>query len=100
MTQFEKLSDEIELLRPKTDSDIDYSDIPETDDNWFETAELVMELTPAQPKEKISIFVDREVLDFFKKSGDGYQTRINAVLKGYVWEKKKQSTSADRLPSI
>jgi len=28
--------------------------------------------------------VDQDVLDFFRKTGKGYQTRINAVLRSYV----------------
>jgi uncharacterized protein (DUF4415 family) len=28
--------------------------------------------------------VDREVLDFFRREGKGYQTKINAVLRSYV----------------
>jgi uncharacterized protein (DUF4415 family) len=28
--------------------------------------------------------IDRDVLDFFRSTGKGYQTRMNAVLKSYV----------------
>jgi uncharacterized protein (DUF4415 family) len=28
--------------------------------------------------------VDRDLLDFFRKTGNGYQTRINAMLRSYV----------------
>jgi uncharacterized protein (DUF4415 family) len=28
--------------------------------------------------------VDRDVLDYFRGMGKGYQTRINAVLRSYV----------------
>jgi uncharacterized protein (DUF4415 family) len=35
-------------------------------------------------KTPVSIRLDEEVLDYFKSSGRGYQTRINAVLKSYV----------------
>jgi uncharacterized protein (DUF4415 family) len=37
-----------------------------------------------QPKEVLNMRVDRHVLDFFRKTGRGYQTRINAVLRAYV----------------
>jgi len=37
------------------------------------------------PKKKaISIRVDEDVLDFYKKQGAGYQRRINAVLRSYM----------------
>jgi uncharacterized protein (DUF4415 family) len=88
MKQSEKLRDEVKALRQKTDEDIDYSDIPATGEDWFKTAELALELTPGQSKEKISMFIDREVLDFFRRSGNGYQTRMNAVLRLRVGKEK------------
>jgi uncharacterized protein (DUF4415 family) len=53
---------------------------PVLDEEWFRTAQLVM----PQPKAPISIRVDREVLDWFKSQGPGYQSRMNAVLAAYV----------------
>lgn len=41
------------------------------------------------PKDAISIRLDSDVLDFFKATGKGYQTRINAVLRHYMTEKLK-----------
>jgi uncharacterized protein (DUF4415 family) len=35
-------------------------------------------------KQAISIKLDRDLLDFFKSQGRGYQTRINAVLRHYM----------------
>jgi uncharacterized protein (DUF4415 family) len=41
------------------------------------------------PKKKaISIRVDEDVLDYFKSQGDGYQRRINAVLRSYMQKAK------------
>ena len=40
-------------------------------------------------KTAISIRVDEDVLNFFKKEGDGYQRRINAVLRSYMQQKAK-----------
>jgi uncharacterized protein (DUF4415 family) len=37
-----------------------------------------------QRKAPLNIRVDREVLDYFRGTGRGYQTRINAVLRSYV----------------
>ena len=37
-----------------------------------------------QPKAVLNMRVDRQVLDFFRATGPGYQTRINAVLAAYV----------------
>ena len=35
-------------------------------------------------KKAISIRVDEDVLDYFKKQGEGYQRRMNAVLRSYM----------------
>ena len=91
MPQSGKQQNELVRLREVRDEDINYTDISETSDDWFKTAELALELTSKRPKEKISMLIDHEVLDFFKQSGTGYQTRMNAVLKGYVWENKQQA---------
>lgn len=40
-------------------------------------------VTP-QKKVPISFRVDPDVLAFFKSKGGGYQSRMNAVLRGYV----------------
>lgn len=40
-------------------------------------------------KNAISIRLDQDVIDFFKATGKGYQTRINAVLRHYMQEAGK-----------
>ena len=45
-------------------------------------------------KTAISIRVDDDVLNFFKKEGDGYQRRINAVLRSYMQQKAKPKKRA------
>jgi uncharacterized protein (DUF4415 family) len=43
------------------------------------------------PKKKaISIRVDEDVLEYFKKQGAGYQRRMNAVLRSYMQQKRKK----------
>jgi uncharacterized protein (DUF4415 family) len=38
--------------------------------------------------------VDRQVLDYFRKTGRGYQTRVNAVLAAYVRHMEREGKSA------
>src|SRR6267142_190423 len=45
-------------------------------------------------KKEISIRVDEDVLDYFKSEGDGYQRRINAVLRSYMQQKAKPKKRA------
>ncbi len=66
-----------------SDEDIDYSDIPPLDDEFFKNTKLVRQ----SPKtEKISIRVDTEILEWFRShaQGKGYQTLINDILRIYV----------------
>ena len=41
-------------------------------------------------KVPISLRVDPEVLAFFKREGDGYQSRMNAVLRGYMRSRRRK----------
>jgi uncharacterized protein (DUF4415 family) len=61
------------------DEDIDYSDIPELDDDFFKNAEVVM----PPGKKPVTIRLDEDVLNWMKAQGKGYQSRINAVLRAY-----------------
>jgi uncharacterized protein (DUF4415 family) len=45
-------------------------------------------------KKAISIRVDEDVLDYFKSQGDGYQRRMNAVLRSYMQQKAKPKKRA------
>jgi uncharacterized protein (DUF4415 family) len=54
-------------------------------DNWYENAYLV---TPPS-KERISIRLDDDVLEFFRSQGRGYQSRINAVLRAFMEAQKR-----------
>ena len=62
------------------DEDIGYSDIPELDDEVF--AQPLVAWPPR--KAPITIRVDADVLDWFRREGRGYQTRINQVLRRYI----------------
>jgi uncharacterized protein (DUF4415 family) len=48
--------------------------------SWFRNAKLVI----PEPKEAVSIRLDRDVMEWFRRQGKGHQTRINAVLRTYV----------------
>jgi uncharacterized protein (DUF4415 family) len=61
-------------------SKIDISEVPELDEDFFREATLRL----PQAKQLVSIRIDRDVLDWFKQQGKGYQTKINAVLQAYV----------------
>jgi uncharacterized protein (DUF4415 family) len=65
------------------DSEIDFSDAPELGPDFFARAIL----WPGA-KKQITLRIDPDILDFFRKHGKGYQTTINAVLRKYVEARK------------
>lgn len=70
----------LEEMAQVRDEDIDTSDIPEADNEFWEKAVLI----PAPGKERLTLRLDNYVIDWFKRRGRGYQSRINAVLRSYV----------------
>lgn len=72
-----------------TDEDIDRAIADDPD--WAEFKDIDWSkavLVVPKPKKSISLRVDEDVIDFFKSTGKGYQTRINAVLRHYMREQK------------
>ena len=67
------------------DQEIDTSDIGELDDDFFRNAELRV---PA--KQAVTIRLDADVLEWFKEQGQGYQTRINQLLRLYMQSKQQR----------
>jgi uncharacterized protein (DUF4415 family) len=67
----------------------DYDEIPELTDDFFRHADLhiggklVQRGRPrlADPKEAVSMRLDPEVIAHFRRSGRGWQSRINALLR-------------------
>ena len=70
------------------EKDIDYSDIPELDDSFWDNAEIEY----PENKKPVTLRLDRDVLDWFKSTGRGYQTKINAILRSYVEAHKKNAS--------
>lgn len=52
---------------------------------WFKVATLV---DPSADKQRITIRLDKDIIDYFKEQGSGYQSRINKVLRAYVLTRK------------
>jgi uncharacterized protein (DUF4415 family) len=81
-----------EAVRAKTEeqleadiaSDPDWADIPH---DWYKDAELV----DPRKKKLMSLRLDADVVDWFKAQGDGYQTKMNAVLKAFVEAQRKHN---------
>jgi uncharacterized protein (DUF4415 family) len=70
----------VDRLRKEPDETIDYSELAPLGEDFFRAAEWLM---PAG-KSEVSLRLDKDVLDFFRRTGKGYQSRINAVLRAYM----------------
>ena len=74
-----------ERIDAMQDEDIDFSDIPELTDDFFERAVFV----PA--KQLVTIRLDADVVAWLKQNGKGYQTRTNKILRT-VMESQERAT--------
>jgi uncharacterized protein (DUF4415 family) len=72
------------VLGPK-----DYEEVPELTDEWFKRADLykgcklIKRGRPPspRPKQALSLRLDDDVVAYFRRSGRGWQSRINAALR-------------------
>jgi len=93
LAQLEDKSDwkRVEAL---TDEDIeraiedDPDAAPVLDEAFWRNAQI---LDPRHEKSTITMRVDDDVLDFFKRGGAGYQSRMNAVLRAYVYARRERA---------
>jgi uncharacterized protein (DUF4415 family) len=69
-----------DFLASESDAGIDFSDIARLGPDFWRRARLRM---PAK-KQSVTLRLDQDVLQWFRRPGRGYQTRINAVLRSYV----------------
>jgi uncharacterized protein (DUF4415 family) len=68
---------------------IDPDDAPHLTREWFERADLyqgdrmVRRGRPksASPKKAVNLRLDSDVLEYFRKTGPGWQTRVNEALR-------------------
>jgi uncharacterized protein (DUF4415 family) len=75
-------------LRALKDREIDYSDIPpQREVKWTRPGALVL----TENKKQITVRLDADVLEFFRKTGSRYQSRINAALREYMKAHEKAS---------
>ncbi len=77
-------------LREMSDREIADSDIPKLDKSFWKNAKLTM----PEPKDRLTIRVDHDVVEWLKRKGSGYQTRINAILRSYMKAQSDEGASS------
>ena len=70
---------ELKALAAMPDSTIDFSDIPPLTNDFWKNAVVGRFYKPT--KTSTTVRVDTDVLAWLKSKGQGYQTRINSILR-------------------
>lgn len=73
---------DVERLRNMKDEDIDFSDIPKTTPEMWEKGFVRKPLISKNPAEDSPI--DRDIIEYIKTQGRGYQEKINQLLRDYI----------------
>jgi uncharacterized protein (DUF4415 family) len=97
------LGSDLARLDATSDDDIarqigeDPDTVPELTDNWFEKANLYIGDTlirrgrgrpPLEaPKKLVPLRLDQDVIDRFRATGPGWQSRVNAALRKHLGDK-------------
>lgn len=71
--------EELRVMAGRPDSDIDYSDIPPLSDALMAEAVRGRFWRPVKAQTSVRIYAD--ILEWLKTPGEGYQTRLNAILR-------------------
>jgi uncharacterized protein (DUF4415 family) len=86
---------DFERMARMTEEDIDRTSPPELanlpDDFWDSAVWM-----PPINKQPISLRVDDDVLEWFRKAGPRYQSRMNAVLRSYMKAMSRDAGSSAR----
>jgi uncharacterized protein (DUF4415 family) len=82
---------ELQALANRPDDEIDYSDIPPLDDEFWKRAVRNPFYRPL--KSQLTVRVDNDVLAWLRAKGKGYQTRINAILRRAMLEETSERRS-------
>ncbi|MBF2057936.1 MAG: BrnA antitoxin family protein [Cyanobacterium sp. T60_A2020_053] len=70
-------------LESMTDEDIDFSDCPEITPEMAKNA-VVRRGLKFSKKQSLTLFLDAEIVNWYKQNEVDHQTEINKVLKEYI----------------
>ena len=82
---------DLKRLDTMKDEDIDFSEIPEITPEMFARGIVRRGLKPIPPKKQLTLRMDSDVIEWFKKQGRGYQTKINSLLRAYMEEHRRKA---------
>jgi len=75
------------------DSDINLSEVPEVTPEMFARSVVRRGLKEIKPRKvQLTVRVDRDVLQWYRSRGRGYQTQINALLRAFMEASRSRLT--------
>jgi uncharacterized protein (DUF4415 family) len=80
---------EIAALAALPDEKIDYSDIPRLTERFWSNAARNPFYRPV--KRQVTLRLDADVIAWLQQKGKGYQTRLNALLRGAMLKEHENS---------
>jgi uncharacterized protein (DUF4415 family) len=82
-----ELQAELDVLAAMPDSEIDTTEMPPITD-WSSAVRGAFYRPIKRP---LSLRVDADIIDWFQRQGQGYQTRMNSALREYVERHRKRA---------
>ncbi len=79
---------ELTKVDAMTDADVDAL-AAEDDEGSFDWSRATVGFPG--PKQQLTVRLDKDVIDWFRAQGRGYQTRMNAVLRSFVEAQRERS---------
>ena len=79
-----------ERLDAMTDEDIDFSEIPPITDEMFARGVLFPPLEVREPREEVTLKLDRDLAEWYRSQGSGYQILINLILRRFMQEELRK----------
>jgi uncharacterized protein (DUF4415 family) len=77
-----------EIMKEKDRTRSDAPEGPPLGADFWKEAKVIH---PEGPKKQITVRLDADMVEWFKRQGRGYQTRMNAVLRSYYETYKNAS---------
>ena len=75
---------ELAKLATRSDSEIDYSDIPPLSEKFWQNAVRNPFYRPV--KQQVTLRIDADILAWLRQHGKGYQSRLNSLLRSAMIE--------------
>jgi uncharacterized protein (DUF4415 family) len=82
-----KLKAELDALESMPESEIDTAEMPPVTD-WSKAVRGALFRPIKRP---LSLQLDADIIEWFQRQGQGYQTRMNAALREYVERHRKRA---------